>query len=155
VESPGASVNKGGMEWPRVCFKSLDRKDGAQLAQALADRLRGTVRVADVKSWPAAVWALNLLVGEKPFMAGIRRSKKNQDEWVLTLATADRFPNLLKLFGLHEADAPSPELMQACRSIHAVLLGSADISAVRWYFERPKTQRTAVRSPDELPWRRA
>jgi hypothetical protein len=146
-----------GSQFPRVCFKNLassSEKSGAELAHKLADRLREKAGPVGIKKWPLATWALKLEVGGKPFTAGLSKAKKRENEWILMVGPSDAGPSLLEFLGWQRAGAPSQELMQACREVHAVLTGSSDISAVRWYFIRPNNKPTAVLSPDELPWRR-
>jgi hypothetical protein len=128
---------------PHVCFKAefppAARADD-ELPQLLERQLQSrvdTVRV--VKARFLAPWAAVLQTGEKSFSVVLGRSKYAADEWILIASPPD-------------PPSDASELMATCRKIHAVLTAIPNISAVRWYFEGPKNQTTAVATPDELPW---
>jgi hypothetical protein len=93
-------------------------------------------------------------VGQGPefdFTVGLRRCKYGNDEWVLMISPA-RLWDLLGLLLGHNLTGFSPELMQVCRSIHAMLTSIPGITEVRWYFQGARSQSAAVWTPDELPW---
>jgi hypothetical protein len=121
----------------------------------LAGRLGARFASARVVKRPRLLPSLGLIevqVGQVPkFSVMLRRSRYGNDEWILKIGPW-RFWGLLKFVLGHNLTGFSPERMQLCREIHAMLTSTPGITAVRWYFEGVRSQSAAVATPDELPW---
>lgn len=118
----------------------------------LAHPLKGRFAAVQVTKIPLTTsWAVALQVAQRSFAAVLGKSKYGNDEWILLIEPPDA-PRFLDRIRGHKSVVGSPELIQTCREIHAVLTTTQGISAVRWYFEGPRNQTAAVATPDELPW---
>lgn len=76
----------------------------------------------------------------------LAKSKHNENDWILIVNHA-RTSTLLDRLLNRNVVSDDADLMLLCREIHALLITTGGITAVRWYF---KGQTAAVKTPDEL-----
>lgn len=129
---------------PHVCLK-LELESSAngreELAQLLEKRLRDHFNsVRRIKTWFLARYGVSLQAGQKSFLVAFAESKHERDEWIIQVSPTD------------SPVVQSPELTMVCRVIHTLLTATANISAIRWYFEGFHSQSEGVATPEELPW---
>jgi hypothetical protein len=91
-------------------------------------------------------------VGQKSVSVFLYRNRFKVGEWILTVAGGD-IPSLRDYLRGQKPVVDKEELMLVSREIHALLASAAGISNIKWYFETFRRQgRSAVWTPDELPW---
>jgi hypothetical protein len=137
---------------PRAAFNvTADTATGSdrQLPQMLSQDLNRRF-----KSSPAEKlrflpgWSVDLQLGRNTFYVAVKESKHRQDTWIL-MVTPGGMRGFLALIRGTEISA---DLLLICREIHAFLINTSGISGVRWYLTG---SRTAVETPEELPWSQA
>ena len=140
---------------PHACFKvesaSMAIADN-DFPQALANQLQPRFSSVRVKKTPFKTsWAVVLQLERQSYAAVLGPSKHGNDEWILLLGPPDASDRIRG----DESTVSQEGLIRISREVHAVLTTIRGISAVRWYFEGPRTQTAAVATPDELPWGQA
>jgi hypothetical protein len=95
---------------------------------------------------------VRLHVGQKLVSVVWHKNRFTDGEWILVVAPDDMPMPWDKLRG-RNAVLCREELMLVSRDIHALLGSATGISNVMWYFDEFRRQgRTAVWTPEELPW---
>ena len=138
---------------PRACFKvAPDSKmnDGDELLSVLERDLSArfdSVRVIKRRFF-LRVRTISLQAGEKSFLVSFIRNRFDNNEWVLGVDQV--YESLVRCFMDRKLNAQSSELRMISHDIHVLLASTPGFSAIRWYFEGRRTQRSAVATPDEL-----
>jgi hypothetical protein len=141
---------------PRACFRYASAPIANahdELLRMLADHLGARfVSARLIRSPLSGAVVIEVQTGPMPgLMVLLRRSKYGNDEWLVVIG-AERLRDLPGLLlGQNLADF-SPELIEMCREIHAVLISVSGITDIRWYLEGRSSQSAAVTAPEELPW---
>ena len=124
--------------------------DGDELLSVLERDLSArfdSVRVIE-RRFCLRVRTISLKAGEKSFLVSFIRNRFDNDEWVLGVDQI--YDILVRCFMGRKVNAKSSELRMISHDIHILLASTIGISAIRWYFEGQRTQRSAVATPDEL-----
>ena len=134
---------------PRAAFEvAADAAPGSaqQLPQLLSQDLnRRFMATRAQKMWFLPGWSIDLQVGRDSFHVAVKESKYSQSGWVLMVTPG----GMRGFLALVRGTDMSTGLLPICREIHAFLINTSWISAVRWYLTG---SRTAVATPDGLPW---
>jgi hypothetical protein len=140
---------------PHVCFK-VELPPTGQAADDVPRLLERHFRTRFdsarvMMTGPLAPLAVALQAGAKSFSVVLGRSKYEDGEWIL-LVGPPHSPSLLDRLLSRRPASDTPELMQLCREIHAMLTPIPGVTDIRWYFAGRNGQTSAFAAPDELPW---
>jgi hypothetical protein len=139
---------------PHACFgiePPLTKVEGG-LPRLLEFHLRARFKPFRLrKMWFLGTWA-GVVPGERDSHGvAFGKSRYKKDDWVLVVSPPSTATLLDRVLG-RRVVSDVADVMLLCRDIHALLTTIEGITAVRWYFEGPRSQTAAVTTPDELPW---
>jgi hypothetical protein len=144
-----------------VCFGATPgdaKSSGDLLLQSLLEQLRTRFETVStpMKSWFSPLRFVRLHLEENlSLQLAFGRNRHKDGEWVLLVGPLQR-PSMRAFIRGQKVVQQSAEVLRICREVHAFLAVSSGISAIRWYFQTPRhVMKTAVATPDELPWDQA
>jgi hypothetical protein len=142
---------------PRAAFEveaDVISESDRQLTQMLSQHLNRRFRSSPAgRVFGSRVWAMDVELGRKTVTIAVKRHKHAPDLWILMVGPGGPRGVLALLRGRRAIDM-SADLLPICREIHAFLTSTSGISQVRWYLNLTGS-RTAVATPEELPWGQA
>jgi hypothetical protein len=121
-----------------------------QLPQMLSQHLNRRFKSTPVEQ-TLSIWGVDVELGRRTVTIGVKKSKRSEGLWILMVGPGGARGILALLCGRSAMDM-STDLLPICREIHVFLTSTPTISEVRWYV---RGSRTAMHTPEELPWRQA